>query len=121
MKPTSKTINLSKKNFLNTLDQAREKFKDRLFTNRDMNVYNFEDNVLKHKHKFDFYSNDLNLAIKLENNFSHFDEFDNPLGMKEFYLEKINLKVLKVSDYQVLVDLDQVIRFIKRNYIFKVL
>jgi len=106
---------------LNTTDQSKEILKTRLLKSDDMRVYNFEEHMFNPIFKFDFYSPSLQIAIQLVDSLDYYDEFDNPLSIKGFYYENINLKVIKVTDYQVMIDLEQVIRFIKKNYIFKVL
>jgi len=76
----------------------------------------FEINYKIDNYHFDFYAPSLKLGIQVDAfSFSYSDIF-NTEKVKLLSISHKNIRVLKISDYQILADCDEVIRFLK-NYI----
>lgn len=77
-------------------------FKDRFKTNYTLDNYHF-----------DFYFKELKLGIQIDALSYSYSNIYNKDASKLVSIPHKKIKVLKVSDYQILVDSDEIIRFIK--------
>ena len=58
---------------------------------------------------FNYYSSKYKVALQLDT-YSNYDTSFNMEGIKVFTIPSLNISVLKISDYQLLTDLDEVAR-----------
>ncbi len=102
------------KHSLNNLSEANDKLWHRLQC-RDLQSFNFEKNVSNGIYKFDYYSSVLNLGIQLDAYSFCFDETFNSDSLKAFTVSSKSIKVIKLTDYQIIIDMDQIVRFLKNE------
>ena len=102
------------KHSLNNLSEANDKLWKRL-NDEDLKVFNFKKNINSGVYKFDFYSNVLNFGIQLDAYSFCYDETFNTDGFKMLTVSSKSLKVIKLTDYQIIIDTDQVVRFLKNQ------
>lgn len=99
---------------LNNLDASFKKLKERL-VQPDLKEFEFNLNINLGNYRFDFYSSKLNFAIQIDTYM--YDDTFNADEIKLVNIAHKGIKVLKVSDYQVFIDLDEIIRFLKNTLI----
>ena len=100
------------KHSLNNMTEAKNKLWQRL-SESELSVYNFQQNVKSGAYHFDFYSSELNLGIQLDAYSYCFEETYNSDQIKTFRVGYKSIKVVKLTDYQVMIDMDQVMRYLK--------
>jgi len=100
------------KHSLNNMGEAKKKLWKRLLQ-RELSEYNFIQNVTNDIYHFDFFSQKLNLGIQLDSYSYCFDETYNSDKIKTLNIAYKDIKVIKLTDYQIIIDTDQVIRHLK--------
>lgn len=100
------------KHSLNNMNEAKSKFWQRLCKS-ELSVFNFQQNAKSGAYHFDFYSSELNLGIQLDGYSYCFDDTYNSDKIKTLQVGYKSIKVIKLTDYQVIIDLDQVMRYLK--------
>ncbi|MBP2832445.1 DUF559 domain-containing protein [Aquimarina sp. U1-2] len=79
--------------------------------------YEFQKNHHIDTYNFDFYCPKLKIAIEIDGYTHEFEDIYNLDATKKLYISFLDITVLRFSDYQILVDIDQVLRTIK-NQVF---
>ena len=97
--------------------EAKELLFKRLSSVNESCAVCFKKDVRIGVYRFDFFCEELNLAINIDAISDNFDEFYNNDQIKTFRISHKSIRVMKVTDYQVLLDLDQVVRYLKNNYL----
>lgn len=87
---------------LNEKFSSENSFKDRFQTNYSLDNY-----------CFDFYFNELKLGVQIDALSYSYSNIYNKDDSKLLSIPHKKIQVLKVSDYQILVDSDEIVRFIK--------
>lgn len=100
------------KHSLNNMNEAKKKLWDRL-SKSGLSKYDFMQNVTSDSYHFDFFSYKLNLGIQLDSYSYCFDETYNSDKIKTLHIAYKAIKVVKLTDYQIMIDMDQVIRYLK--------
>lgn len=106
------------KHSLNNMTEAKSKLWKRL-SSSELSVFNFQENVKNGAYHFDFYSCELNLGIQLDGYSFCFNETYNSDQIKTFTVGYKSIKVVKLTDYQVIIDADEVMRFLKFEVVNK--
>lgn len=102
------------KHSLNNIEESLTLLKSRLNTESSLLSYFTGECKLGNYH-FDFYSAELKFAIQIDAYSYSYSDIYNVEKIKVMSIPHKNITVLKVSDYQVLVDCDEIIRFIKNH------
>ncbi len=110
---------LKVKHSLNTISEALIKLENRILKS-ELAFFDFKMNCAEKKYHFDFYSEKLRLGIQIEGYSYCYNETENHDEMKLVNISYLDIKVLKVSDYQVLIDADEVIRYLKNQLFLKI-
>ena len=100
------------KHSLNNIEEAKNTLWQRLSLS-GLSICNFQQNVKKGAYHFDFYSAELNFGIQLDAYSYCFDDTYNSDQIKTFTAGCKSIKVVKLTDYQVMIDMDQVMRYLK--------
>ena len=100
------------KHSLNNISEAKSKLWQRL-SQSELSVYNFQLNKKIGKYQFDFYSEELNFGIQLDVYSYCFEDTYNSDQIKTFVIGHKSIKVVKLTDYQVIIDTDQIMRYLK--------
>jgi len=106
------------KHSLNNMSEAKIKLSERL-QSAELKIYNFKTNINDGVYHFDFYSDVLNLGIQLDGYSFCFDETFNSDSIKTFTVGCKSMRVIKITDYQIIIDMDQVVRYLKNEFIPK--
>jgi len=101
---------------LNNMVEAKKKLWERL-SHSVLLKYDFTPNVTNEKYHFDFFSKKLNMGIQLDSYSYCFDETYNSDKIKTLNIGYKAIKVIKLTDYQVMIDMDQVVRYLKMELI----
>ncbi len=67
------------------------------------------------RYNFDFYCPKLNIAIEIDGYANGFLDVHNQDASKKLYIASLGITVLRFTDYQVLVDLDEIFRTLKNQ------
>ncbi len=102
------------KHSLNNIDESVSVLKKKLFFEKKF-VNKFKTNYSLGNYHFDFYFEELRLGIQIDALSYSYSNIYNNDSTKLMSIPHKNMMALKVSDYQVLVDSDEIIRFLK-NY-----
>ncbi|WP_010520367.1 DUF559 domain-containing protein [Aquimarina agarivorans] len=97
---------------LNSLSEASVKLENRIKAS-ELADFDIKKNSEIDIFNFDFFSEKLKLGIQLGSFSFTNDDLESNEEMKLVHIPKLGLQVLKVSDYQVLIDSDQIIRYLK--------
>lgn len=100
------------KHSLNNMSEAKSKLWNRL-KQSEFSKYDFQQNVKSGAYHFDLYSLKLNLGIQLDGYSYCFDDTYNYDKIKTLRVGYKSIKVIKLTDYQVMIDMDQVMRHLK--------
>ena len=100
------------KHSLNNMTEAKNSLWQRL-SQSELSAFNFQKNIKSGAYHFDFYSFELNLGIQLDAYSYCFEETYNSDQIKTFNVDYKSIKVVKLTDYQVMIDMDQVMRYLK--------
>jgi len=96
---------------LNHLSESLDKLWERLMFINQLHQLDFVRGGNINNNQFDFYSEQLNVGIVIDAYSYCYDEFYNQDDIKLFTVATPSIKVIKLTDYQILIDLDHVIRF----------
>lgn len=97
---------------LNNLELSRQKLEQRIINE----FGSFCEFVINHKlgnYTFDFYFSDFKLALQIDAYSYAYSNIFNVEKLKFFTIPHQQIRVLKISDYQILVDSDEIIRFLR--------
>jgi len=100
------------KHSLNNMSEAKNILRKGLMK-KGLSEYNFVENVKNGTYHFDFFCHKLNLGIQLDGYSYCFDEIYNSDQIKTFNIAYKGIKVVKITDYQVIIDMDEVLRYLK--------
>ncbi len=100
---------------LNNIEESLSILRQR-FQKEPLLIGKFSNDVTLGNYHFDFYVKELKFAIQLDAYSYAYSNIHNTEKIKIVSIPSKNIIVLKISDYQVLVDCDEIIRFIK-NYV----
>ncbi len=109
---------LKVKHSLNNVSEALLVLENRILKS-ELAIFDFVLNTTKKNYHFDFFSEKLQLGIQIDGYSYCYEETENHDDMKLVTISYLGVKVLKVSDYQVLIDVDEVIRFLKQEFVLK--
>ncbi|OED39585.1 hypothetical protein AB832_03940 [Flavobacteriaceae bacterium (ex Bugula neritina AB1)] len=77
--------------------------------------YQFIRNYEIGNYSFDFYCPQLKIAIEIDGYAHEFSDVYNNDGPKKLYVQSLGIVVLKFTDYQILVDIEDVFRRVKHQ------
>ena len=106
---------------LGNTSEAKQLLFNKLLDLNDIYASNFKKDVRIGVYRFDFFCDEFNLAVNIDAISDNFDEFYNNDQIKSFSINQNSIRVLKVTDYQVLLDIDQITRCLKNKYLKTVL
>ncbi len=106
-KVSEKIIRHSLNNTIKTIDILHSKLKEK--------GYHFLKNQTIDCYHFNFYCPKLKIAIEIDGFAHEFDEIYNLDAPKKLYIPSLEVTVLRFTDYQILVDLDEIFRAIKNQ------
>ncbi|WP_459210749.1 endonuclease domain-containing protein [Aquimarina rhabdastrellae] len=101
-----KVIRHSLNNSFMAIDKLAQQLTSRGYHfHRDQNIGNYT---------FDFYCPKYKLAIEVDTYAHEYDDIYNKDDFKFLKIHSLNITVLRVTDYQILIDTDEIFRHIKR-------
>ncbi|GAA4274053.1 DUF559 domain-containing protein [Aquimarina gracilis] len=77
--------------------------------------YHFLKNQQIGRYHFDFYCPELKIAIEIDGYAHEFQDIHNQDASKKLFIASLGVTVLRFTDYQVLVDIDEIFRAIKNQ------
>ncbi len=81
-----------------------------LVEREDIKLMCFEKNVVIGNYKFNYFSKKYGVGLQVDALTSYEEDIYNMEGVKGFKIPSLSISVLKISDYQLLTDLDEVAR-----------
>ncbi|MBL0683559.1 endonuclease domain-containing protein [Aquimarina mytili] len=75
--------------------------------------YYFIKNQKIGRYNFDFYCSELRIAIEIDGYAHEFSEIHNQDAPKKLFISSLDITVLRFTDYQILIDMDEVFRILK--------
>lgn len=99
------------KHSLNNTSNAISVLKDELYTKG----YHFLTNQNIGRYHFDFFCPDLKIAIEVDGYAHEFVDIHNQDAPKKLYIASLGITVLRLTDYQILVDIDEIFRTLKHQ------
>lgn len=109
--PTAKTIIQHSL----TNSQCATQTLEQLLADRNLSNYTFSSKVRMGYYNFDFYSEDLRLAIEIDSYINAHTGVPNGDSTKKLFVASLGIHVLRFTDYQILTDCDEIIRLIKQH------
>lgn len=88
---------------------------EQLLAESNLSNYKFSSKVHMGYYNFDFYSEDLRLAIEIDSYINDITGIPNKDQPKKLFISSLNIHVLRFTDYQVFTDHDEILRLIKRS------
>ncbi|MBQ0735115.1 endonuclease domain-containing protein [Aquimarina celericrescens] len=106
-KVPEKVIKHSLNNTITSIDVLTTKLKEK--------GYHFLRNQHINRYLFNFYCPNLKIAIEIDGYAHEFKDIHNLDAPKKLYISSLGITVLRFTDYQVLVDIDEIFRAIKNQ------
>lgn len=82
----------------------------KLVNREDLMCMDFKKKVSKDNYLFDYYSANYKIALQVDAHTGVEEDVYNMEGIKMFKIPSLGITVLKISDYQLLTDLDEIAR-----------
>ncbi|MHA7056126.1 endonuclease domain-containing protein [Aquimarina sp. M1] len=86
---------------------------EKLYTTLKDKGYFFNRNHCINNYTFDFYSPQLKIAIEVDGYAHEFTDVYSQDEPKKLHIDSLGITVLRFTDYQILVDIEEVIRTLK--------
>ncbi len=106
-KVSEKIIRHSLNNTIKTIEVLQSKLREK--------GYHFLKDQKINRYHFNFYSPELKIAIEIDGYAHEFQEIHNQDAIKKLYISSLGITVLRFTDYQILVDIDEIFRAIKNQ------
>ncbi|AXT61070.1 DUF559 domain-containing protein [Aquimarina sp. AD10] len=106
-KVSEKIIKHSLNNTIKTVDTLGAKLREKGFC--------FLRNQTVGRYHFNFYCPELKIAIEIDGYAHEFHNIHNQDAPKKLYISSLGITVLRFTDYQVLVDMDEIFRTLKNQ------
>ncbi len=87
---------------------------EELIDREDIKMMNFSKDVIIGNYKFQYFSKAYGVGLQIDSLNSYEEDVYNMEGIKQFSIPSLNINVLKISDYQLLTDLDEIARVLRR-------
>ncbi|WP_010179738.1 hypothetical protein [Aquimarina agarilytica] len=111
-------VELKVKHSLNNVSEALVKLENRIGKS-ELAIYDFKKNNIHLKSQFDLFSEELQLGIRVKAYSCFFEETENQAQIELNNSSCLGVRELVVSDYQVIIDADEVIRYLKCQLFLK--
>ncbi len=114
----SNTINTATESVIQhslTNSQCATQKLEKVFASTNLSGYVFSSKIRIGYYNFDFYNEELQLAIEIDSYINDTTGIPNKDQPKKLFISSLQIHVLRFTDYQILTDYDEIVRIVRQH------